>query len=75
MMRWDPLILLFIVWRATGCDLGLPQVDLASPDAALNLLEAFEKFGFSYITGHKVEESVIKKAEEQTKLFFKLPTR
>ena len=75
MMRWDPLILLVIVWRATGCDLGLPQVDLASPDAAFNLLEAFEKFGFSYITGHKVEESVIKKAEEQTKLFFKLPTR
>ena len=73
-MRSPPLLFI-LVWRATGCDLGLPQVDLASPDAALNLVEAFEKFGFSYISGHNVEESVIRKAEEQTKLFFKLPTR
>ena len=71
----SPALLFILVWRATGCDLDLPQVDLASPDAALNLVEAFKHFGFCYISGHIVEEDVIKNAEEQTKLFFKLPTR
>ena len=78
MLRRPPpplLLLLLAVWRATACDLGLPEVDLSEPDAAVNLLEAFETFGFAYIKGHNVEESLIKKAEDQAKLFFKLPTR
>ena len=70
-----PLLLLLAVWRATACDLDLPEVDLSQSDAAINLLEAFETFGFAYIKGHNVEESLIKKAEDQAKLFFKLPTR
>ena len=69
------LLLLLTIWRATACDLGLPEVDLTEPDAANNLLEAFETFGFAYIKGHNVDESLIKKAEDQAKLFFKLPSR
>ena len=75
MPRVSPLLLLLLVWRATACDLSLPEVDLSDPDAANELLEAFETFGFSYIKGHNVEEKLIKKAEDQAKLFFKLPTR
>ena len=69
------LLLLLSVRGATACDLGLPEVDLSQPEAAKHLLEAFQTFGFSYIRGHNVEESLIKKAEEQAKLFFKLPSR
>ena len=72
---WSHPLLLLLVWRSTACDLHLPQVDLASPRAARDLVEAFENFGFSYISGHSVGESVVRNAEEQTKLFFKLPTR
>ena len=69
------LVLLLAVWRAAACDLRLPEVDLSQPDAAVNLLEALETFGFSYVKGHNVEESLIKKAEDQARLFFKLPSR
>ena len=69
------LLLLLAVWRAAACDLGLPEVDLSQPEAAENLLEALETFGFSYVRGHNVEENLIKKAEDQAKRFFKLPTR
>ena len=68
-------LLLLLVCRAPACDLSLPEVDLSDRDAANNLPEAFETFGFSYIKGHNVEENLIKKAEDQAKLFFKLPTR
>ena len=69
------VLLLLLAWTATGCDLGLPEVDISDRDAAAKLLEAFETFGFSYIKGHNVEENLVKKAEDQAKLFFKLPTR
>ena len=75
MRRFSPPLLLLLAWRATACDFSLPEVDLSDRDAANNLLEAFETFGFSYIKGHNVEENLIKKAEDQAKLFFKLPTR
>ena len=68
-------LLLLLVCRAPACDLSLPEVDLSDRDAAANLLEAFETFGFSYIKGHSVEEDLIKKAEDQTRRFFRLPTR
>ena len=74
-MPCNPLVLSLMVWTAISCDLSLPEVDLSAPDAAVNLVEAFENYGFSYIRGHKVKENIIKRAEEQAKLFFKLPKR
>ena len=68
-------ILSFSQQRAEGCDQSLPVVDLTSLDAAENLVEAFQSYGFSYIKGHNVDEVIIKNAEEQSKRFFILPSR
>ena len=45
------LILFFSQQIANGCDKSLPVVDLKSLDAAENLVEAFQSYGFSYIKG------------------------
>ena len=45
------LILSFSQRIANGCDQSLPVVDLTSLDAAENLVEAFQSYGFSYIKG------------------------
>ena len=58
-----------------SCDQTLPVVDLMASDAAENLVDAFQSYGFSYVKGHKVDENLIQKAEEQAKQFFRLPSR
>ena len=60
---------------ASICDENLPVVDLNSPDAAENLVAAFQSWGFSYLKGHEVDEVIIEEAEKHAKRFFKLPPR
>eukprot|EP00092_Neocalanus_flemingeri_P033794 GFUD01036746.1.p1 GENE.GFUD01036746.1~~GFUD01036746.1.p1 ORF type:complete len:349 (-),score=78.25 GFUD01036746.1:153-1199(-) len=61
--------------RVTSCDGTLPVVDLSDPDAAFNLVDAMQSWGFSYVKGHNIDEEIIKTAEEHTKRFFQLPSR
>lgn len=69
------IISLLLSRAVKSCDQILPVVDLGSPDADVNLVDAFQSFGFSYVKGHNVNEDVIKKAEDQAKEFFRLPER
>ena len=69
------VISLLLTKKAYCCDQTLPVIDLTSPDAAENLVDAFQSFGFSYIKGHSVDEEIIKNAEDQAKRFFRLPPR
>ena len=73
-----PILLSLIISSggASICDeTKLPVVDLNSPDAAENLVAAFQSWGFSYIKGHEVDEEIIEEAEKHAKHFFKLPPR
>ena len=66
------------VWSLTKTELtkdGLPTVDLADSKAPIKLTKALENWGFSYVTGHQVPNEIIEKANEESKLFFKLPSR
>ena len=69
-------ILSLLSKRANSCDYQtLPVVDLSAPDAAVNLVDAFQYWGFSYIKGHSVDQKIIQDAEKHTKKFFQLPSR
>merc|ERR1712107_408923 len=57
------------------CDTSLPEVDLSSPDAGIELVDAFQTWGFSYVSGHNVDQELIEKSEKHTKRFFNLPSR
>ena len=72
-----PIILLaMIITRMTSaCDDNLPEVDLASPDAGINLVDALQNWGFSYLKGHGVDKALIEKAQFQAKRFFGIPNR
>ena len=68
-----PMILLTIMFTTrmtSACDDNLPEVDLASPDAAINLVDALQNWGFSYLKGHGVDKALIEKAQLQAKRFF-----
>ena len=69
------IISCLLLGKTKSCDLSLPVIDLTSPDAAENLVEAFQSYGFSYVKGHNVDEEIIRNAEEQAKRFFQLPPR
>lgn len=58
-----------------SCDGSLPVVDLTLQDAAVNIVDAMKTWGFSYIKGHNVQEEIIKKAEDHTRRFFRMPSR
>ena len=59
-----------------GCDdLLPPTVDLRVPDAASNLVDAFQTWGFAYVSGHGVDHHVAKDAAQEAKRFFRLPER
>ena len=59
-----------------GCDdLFPPTVDLRAPDAASNLVDAFQTWGFAYLSGHGVDHQVAKDAAKEAKRFFRLPER
>jgi len=51
---------------------GLPIVDLHDPQAQRKLVTAVQDWGFSYVTGHGIPDSVIIEAMEETKSFFDL---
>ena len=53
------------------CDTSLPEVDLSSPYAGIELVDAFQTWGFSYVSGHNVDQELIEKSEKHTKRFFK----
>ena len=45
--------ILFIPNKILACEENLPIVDINTPDAAINLVDAFQNWGFSYIKGHR----------------------
>ena len=61
---------MFLTRMASACDYSHPVVDLASPDAGINIVDALQNWGFSYLTGHGVEKSLIENAQWQAKRFF-----
>ena len=58
-----------------SCDGTLPVVDLTAQDAAVNIVDAMQTWGFSYIKRKNVQEEIIQKAEEHSKRFFRMPSR
>ena len=65
------LSLSYMPIKILACDGSLPVVDLEDPDAAFNLVDAFQSWGFSYVKGHNVDEDIIKNAEKHSKRFFR----
>ena len=67
-----PMILLAMITTRmiSACDDNLPEVDLASPDAGIDLVDALQNWGFSYLKGHGVDRELIEKAQLQAKRFF-----
>merc|ERR1719419_906338 len=58
-----------------SCGDSLPIVDLSSPDAAVDLVDAFQYFGFSYVKSISVDKQIVEEAKKKTKQFFNLPNR
>lgn len=54
---------------------GLPIVNLKDPEVSQKLATALREWGFFYVTGHDVPDGVIRRAYEQSKIFFGLPLR
>jgi len=55
-----------------GANNGLPMINLNDPEAQRKLVTAFQDWGFSYITGHGIPDSVINEAMEENRSFFDL---
>ncbi|XP_062181127.1 gibberellin 2-beta-dioxygenase 3-like [Phragmites australis] len=52
---------------------GVPAVDLSSPDAALAVMDACERFGFFKIVNHGVPLDVVDRLEAESVRFFASP--
>ena len=67
-----PLLLLLAasLGRVRGCD-APPTVDLGSPEAAAALVAGLRSWGVVYIAGHGLDWRLVRRAEQQTKRFFR----